>query len=80
MCSAPNGTNLTYCCIYQRTKILGIESKTWTCGPMPVETEADSTDNDVADALGAEYEAYCDNALLMKVSIFVASLAALFAF
>ena len=45
-----------------------------------MENEATDAADDVADALGVDYESYCDNALLMKVSFFVASLVALFAF
>ena len=75
----PNGTDSLWCCLYTKASVLGIESETWTCG-WGVTTDSDDDTTGISDAFGADYESYCDNALLMKVSFFVAALVAFFAF
>ena len=75
VCAAPNGSNSQYCCLYWSLEADGDKTEGWLCSPVPSDESDDS-----AEVEGVKAEAYCDNALLMKVSFFVAAIVSLFAF
>ena len=62
------------CCMYIR---LG-ESESWLCSVRPTQAQLDAAEE--VDTSDIDAEAYCDNAILAKVSFFVVALVALFAF
>ena len=59
-----------WCCAYLRWG----DAETWTCSLAPTEGY------DYSSLYGDDFDYYCDNAFLMKVSFFVAALTALFVF
>ena len=59
-----------WCCAYLRWG----DAETWTCSLAPTEGY------DYSSLYGDDFDYYCDNAFLMKVSFVVAALTALFVF